>query len=263
MSGRLDGKVAIVTGGNQGIGQATVHRFAEEGARVAILARREDEGRAVEAAVRDQGGDATFIPCDVTDRQQIAAAAAVAATVDAYGGLDILFNNAGGAFPGEFPRESDVVWHQTIDVNLTGTFRMTKACWNHLSTAAAGSIINMSSFSAHGGISAAFRDMVVGLPPAAYASAKGGVESFTRYVAGAGAPHGVRANCVAPGEISTPATEPGGQRLFQEYFETIQLTEGLGQPIDVANVVTFLASDEARFVNAQIIAIDGGASGKV
>ena len=83
MSGRLDGKVAIVTGGNQGIGQATVHRFAEEGARVAILARREDEGRAVEAAVRDQGGDATFIPCDVTDRQQIAAAAAVAATVAA------------------------------------------------------------------------------------------------------------------------------------------------------------------------------------
>ena len=76
---RLKDKVAIVTGGNQGIGQATVHRFAEEGARVAILARREDEGRAVEAAVRDQGGDATFIPCDVTDRQQIAAAAAVAA----------------------------------------------------------------------------------------------------------------------------------------------------------------------------------------
>jgi 3-oxoacyl-[acyl-carrier protein] reductase len=105
--------------------------------------------------------------------------------------------------------------------------------------------------------------MVVGLPPAAYAASKGGIEAFTRYLAGAGAPHGVRVNCVAPGEIITPATEPGGQRLFQQYFETIQLTEGPGQPIDVANVVTFLASDEARFVNAQTIAIDGGAAGKV
>jgi len=261
MTGRLDGKVAIVTGGNQGIGQATVHRFAEEGARVAILARREDEGRAVATAVRAEGGDATFFPCDVTDRAQIEAA--VTATVDTYGGIDILFNNAGGGFPGEFPRESDAVWHQTIDVNLTGTFRMTKACWNHLSESASGVIINMSSFSASGGISVAFRDMVVGLPPAAYAASKGGVESFTRYLAGAGATPGIRVNCVAPGEISSPATEPGGERLFQDYFETIQITPGQGQPIDVANVVTFLASEEARFVNAQIIAIDGGAAGKV
>ena len=109
MPGKLADQVAIVTGGNSGIGEATVHAFAREGAKVAILARRENEGHAVESAVRDSGGEAMFISCDVSDRQQVDAA--VQAVVDAYGRIDVLFNNAGGGGPGNFPNEEDDVWN--------------------------------------------------------------------------------------------------------------------------------------------------------
>ncbi len=262
MAGRLEGKVAIVTGGNSGIGEATVRLFAREGASVALMARREDEGRRVEAEVCAAGGEATFIRCDVMERDSIKQA--VAATIARYGRIDTLFNNAGGALPGEFPRESDEAWEGVLTLNLTSTFRMTKACWDHLVAAGGGTVVNMSSEAAVAGISTEMRAMYPGIPPAAYAAAKAGVEAFTRYAASQGAGPGIRVNCVRPGQILTPALAmPDGHSIFERPFAMAQLTPGPGTAEDVANAVLFLACDESRFVNGQIISIDGGAAHKV
>jgi NAD(P)-dependent dehydrogenase (short-subunit alcohol dehydrogenase family) len=263
MARRLAGKVAIVTGGNAGIGEAAVRLFAEEGARVAIMARREEEGRSVEGDVRKAGGDATFIRCDVTDLESVRAA--VNATIERYGALHVLFNNAGGAFPGEFPHESGEVWEHTIRLNLTSTFWMTRACWDHIVRSGGGAVVNMSSVAAVTGMSPAMRDLIPGVPPAAYAAAKAGVEAFTRYAAGPGGRVNIRVNCVRPGLIATAATAmPGGEGLiFDALFEQTQITPGPGDPMDIANAALFLACDESRFINGQVITIDGGAAQKL
>ncbi len=262
MAGRLEGKVAIVTGGNSGIGEATVKLFAAEGARVALMARREAEGQRVEAEVRASGGEATFIRCDVMERASIEDA--VAAAVERYGRIDTLFNNAGGGFPGEFPRESDEAWEATINLNLTGTFRMTRACWKHLVASGGGTVVNMSSFAAVGATGQAARGILPYIPPAAYAAAKAGVEGFTRYTAGQGSAHNIRVNCVRPGQIqSVQANVAEGEHFAEKYFGSVQLTPGPGYGSDVAAAVLFLACEESRFVNGQILTIDGGAAGKV
>ncbi|MFN0148780.1 MAG: SDR family NAD(P)-dependent oxidoreductase [Dehalococcoidia bacterium] len=262
MGQRLEGKVAIVTGGNSGIGAATARLFAAEGAKVVLMARREAEGHAVEASIREAGGEARFIRCDVTDRASIEAA--VKETVDAYGAIHVLFNNAGGALPGEFPRESDDTFVAVLHLNLTSTYRMTRACWNHLLAAGGGTIVNMSSFAAVGGTSAEARGMLPFVPPSAYAAAKAGIEAFTRYTAGVGGAHGIRVNCVRPGQVLSPAANIDAEHHFAErYFAGIQLTPGAGTPEDTANAVLFLACDESRFINGQVLNIDGGAAGKV
>ena len=120
MGNRLDDKVAIVTGGNSGIGEATAHLFAREGAKVAIMARRQEEGLKVQDAITGGGGEATFIACDVGDGDSVEAAVAEAAKT--YGAIHILFNNAGGGGGGKFPTESNEEWSRVINVNLTGTF---------------------------------------------------------------------------------------------------------------------------------------------
>ena len=201
MTDRLKGKVAIITGGTAGIGRAAVERFCEEGAQVAFMARREAEGRAVEAAVRAAGGDATFIPCDVTERASLETA--VQAAIDAYGRLDILVNNAGGGLPGEFPRESLQVWEDVLRLNLTAPFLMTRICWDHLVQSGNGVVLNVSSSAAVCAHTAETRKWMEFVSPASYHAAKAGLEAFTRYVAGAGSEHNVRANVVRPGLIAT------------------------------------------------------------
>jgi len=264
MGNGLTGKVAIVTGGNSGIGAATVRRLAQEGARVGILARREAEGLAVEQVVRDAGGEAAFFGCDVLHRDAIEAA--VAGVVSRYGGVNILFNNAGGGLPDPFPEPGgDAAFEKSLRLNLTSGYIMTQVVWQHLVAAGGGTIVNMGSTAAVAAVTPAMRQLVLGVPAPAYFAAKAGMEALTRYFASVGAPHGIRVNAIRPGQIITPFSTrfSPGKHALEGMFEQTQLTPGPGQAEDVANLVYFLASDESRFINAQVIDIDGGAVVKV
>jgi 3-oxoacyl-[acyl-carrier protein] reductase len=262
MPGRLQSKVAIITGGNSGIGEATARLFTQEGARVAILARREAEGYAVQQAIRADGGDVTFLPCDVTNRAAVEAA--VAQTVSTYGGLHVLINNAGGGARDIFPDESDEVWERVLRVNLTACFLTCRAAWAHLIKAGSGAIVNVSSLAAVSGVSDAVLERMPMLPSASYIAAKAGLEGFTRYLASLGGRHNIRVNCVRPGQVLTRRlTTAAGEHVFARHFEMWQLIKGPGYAEDVANAMLFLASDEARFITAEIINVDGGAAAKL
>ena len=267
MAGRLQDKVAIVTGGNSGIGETTGKTFAREGARVVLMARRSEEGNAVAEAIRAEGGDASFIACDVRNKDSIVEA--VQSAIDQYSRIDILFNNAGGGAGNNFPDEPDEEWRRVIDVNLTGTFLMSKEVWPHLVAAGGGAVVNMSSLAAQRGFSPAMR-AEFGATSSSYWAAKAGVDALTRYMAGIGGEHNIRVNCVRPGQILTPgatrgtSTDPdGGHHVFERMFNFAQITKGPGLPEDVANLVLFLVSDDARFVTAEIINIDGGVAAKI
>jgi NAD(P)-dependent dehydrogenase (short-subunit alcohol dehydrogenase family) len=262
MPGRLNGRVAIVTGGNSGIGEATARLFAREGARVAILARRENEGRAVEKAIRDEGGAAAFIACDVTQRTEVEAA--VSQTVSLYGALHILVNNAGGGAREMFPDESDETWERVLRVNLTAAFFMSRAAWPHFVKAGSAAIVSVSSLAAVSGASPAVLEKFPVLPSASYYAAKAGLEGFTRYAASVGAPHNIRANCVRPGQVLTKRlTTAANEHVFARHFEIWQLMQGPGYAEDVANAILFLASEESRFITGEIINVDGGAAAKL
>ncbi len=263
MPGKLEGQVAIITGGNSGIGEGTVHRFVDEGAKIAIVARREAEGRAVEQAVRDKGAEALFISCDVSDREAVDAT--VQTVVDTFGRIDILFNNAGGGAAGNFPDEDDEEWDRVLSVNLTGTFYMSRAVWPHMVTAGGGKIVNMSSVAAQRGFSKKMYDLVGRGPSASYYAAKAGVDAFTRYCAGMGGEHNIRVNCVRPGQILTARNTRvgGGRHPLHNMFDFIQILDERGYPEDVANAVLFLVSDEAKFITGEFINIDGGMPGKL
>ena len=262
MPSRLNGKVATITGGNSGIGEATARLFTQEGAKATIVARREAEGRTVEKALRNEGREATFIPCDVTSRAAVEAA--VSQTVSLYGALDILINNAGGGAREMFPDESDETWDRVLRINLTAAFLTSRAAWPHLIKSGRGAIVNVSSLAAVSGASPAVLERFPTLPSSSYYAAKAGLEGFTRYIASVGAPHNIRANCVRPGQALTKRlTTAAGEHVFARHFEIWQLIQGPGYAEDVANAMLFLASDESRFITAEIVNVDGGAAAKL
>ena len=267
MAKRLDRKVAIITGGNSGIGEGTAHLLAKEGARVILLARREEQGQAVASAIRDEGGEVTFISCDVGDEDSVESAIAEAAGT--YGAIHILFNNAGGGGRGHFPDEPTEEFSRVINVNLNGTFYVSRAAWPHIVAAGGGAVVNMSSLAAQRGASPKMHEMF-GSTSASYWAAKAGVDALTRYMAGVGGAHNIRVNGIRPGQIMTPGatrgtiTDPdGGHHAFEKLFDLMQIVEGPGYPVDVANLVLFLVSDESRFITSEIINIDGGVAAKI
>ena len=267
MAERLAGKVAVVTGGNSGIGETTGQVFAREGAKVVLMARREEQGEAVAQGIRDAGGEATFIRCDVGDDESVVQAVAQAAEV--YGGINVLFNNAGGGGGSQFPNEPNAEWHRVVNTNLTGTFYVSRAVWPHLVAAGGGAVVNMSSLAAQRGFSSRMQDEY-GTTSASYYAAKAGVDALTRYMAGTGGRHNIRVNCVRPGQILTPGATrgtskdaDGGHHVFERMFDFAQIVQGPGYPEDVANLVLFLSCDESRFVNGEIINVDGGVAAKI
>jgi 3-oxoacyl-[acyl-carrier protein] reductase len=262
MPGRLHGKVALITGGNSGIGEATARRFTQEGAKVAILGRREAEGCAVEKAIRASGGEIIFFPCDVTDRAAVEGA--VAKTISLFGALHVLINNAGGGAREMFPDESDETWERVLRVNLTACFFTCRAAWPHLIKTGNAAVVNVSSLSAVSGVSSAVLEKFPTLPSASYTVAKAGLEGFTRYTASLGGRLNIRVNCVRPGQILTKRlTTAANEHVFARHFEIWQLLDRPGYAEDVANAMLFLASDEARFITGEIINVDGGAAAKL
>jgi NAD(P)-dependent dehydrogenase (short-subunit alcohol dehydrogenase family) len=256
--GRLEGKVAFLTGGGAGIAKATAAAYVREGAKVALA---EIDREAGERAQREIGEAALFIHTDVTDDASVARA--IAETVERFGRLDVLFNCAGGSLQEDVPvHEMKLdIWHRTIALNLLHPFLCCRHGIPHLIKAGGGSIIN---FASHLGM--------IGSEKPAYAAAKGGIVSFTKTLAAQYADHGIRANAIAPAIVRTersikrweskdamPAASP--TRSMRERMAKAQLYPfSTGEPEHIAAIGVFLASDESRMVNGTTIAADGGRS---
>ncbi len=262
--GRLAGKAALVTGGNAGIGAAIAHRFAEEGAKVAILARREEQGDAVVNALAAGGAQAEFIRCDVSD--STAVADAVDRAIAWAGRIHVVVNNAGGVtYFKPFPEDDDDDWQGTIALNLHAPFYVCRRMWPHLRDSGGGSIVNISSLSAFAGVGSSQREIMGAQPPVAYSAAKAGLEGLSVYLAGLGGEHAIRVNCIRPGRILTDEFREmlGEDGIFWPFYRQIQMLKQHGSVGDIAHAAVYLASDESAFVTAEVLDVNGGAVGKV
>lgn len=259
--GKLDGKVAFLTGGGAGIAKATALAYVREGAKVALAEINAELGRNAERDIRAAGGDALFVETDVTQDAQVKRA--IDATVARFGRLDVLFNCAGGSLQEDVPvHEMDLeVWQRTIALNLLHPFLVCRHGIPYLLKAGGGAIIN---FASHLGM--------VGSQKPAYAAAKGGIVAFTKTLAAQYAAHGIRANAIAPGIVRTERSinrwenkdwllaekpSPAAQArraLIAEYPFSI------GEPQHIASIAVFLASEDSRMLTGTTIAADGGRS---
>lgn len=251
---RLAGKVAFITGGGGGIGRATAERFAEEGAKVVIAEidqpRGETAAQSARARAGNSGGDAHFIHCDIRERARVEAA--FAETVECFGGLHILHNNAGGSTPqdGRVTDVSEDEFWRVITLDLYGTFLCSKLGIPHMIKSGGGSIINMSSIVALRALPG--RDC--------YTAAKGAIAAMTRSMAVEYAPHRIRVNAIAPGVVLTERVRKlmEGSKDIEKLATTHLL--GLGLPGHMAEMAVYLASDESAITTGQILSVDSGAS---
>jgi NAD(P)-dependent dehydrogenase (short-subunit alcohol dehydrogenase family) len=255
--GRLDGRVAVVTGGAGGIGSATVRALARHGARLAVVDIDDAASALVAEEVRATGADAVAVPTDLSDEEAVAAM--VETVVGRFGRLDILHNNAALTESAFLSQDSDVtglsvdVWNRTLAVNLTSQMLTCRHAVPHMIRSGGGSIVNMSSGASLKGDQTR----------TAYGVSKAGVNALTMYVAAAHGKDGVRVNTIVPGLIVTDAVRAHLSPDVLEHLGRTTLTPYLGQPDDVADLVVFLASDESRYITGQMIAIDGGMSAHV
>jgi dihydroanticapsin dehydrogenase len=246
--GRLDGKACVVTGAGSGIGRATAQKLAVEGGRVVCVDIDPD---AVEATASDIGAAAVAVAADVS--QRAACDAFVQRCVDEFGAVDVLVNNAGVNLPGVFHEVPDETIDRTIDVNVKAQIYACQAAIPHMLDKGAGSIVNISSVNG-----------VVAEPYLAiYATSKGAVVMLSRGIALDYAKQGIRCNAVLPGWVDTPINYAHADMLggLQQVYDTIDSFQPIGrpgEPIEIANVIAFLASDEASFVTGSVILADGG-----
>ena len=244
---RLHGKVALITGGGRGIGRAAALLFAREGAKVVIAEIARADGEATAAAIEDAGGEARFVATDVTVPEQVEAA--VKAAVGTFGGLHVLYNNAGGATPKDgkvTEMDLDEFW-RTIGVDLFGTFLGCRFAIPVMVEGGGGSIINTTSI----------RAMIGTAGADAYSSAKGGVRALTQALALQWAKQNIRVNAIAPGVILTERV----RALLREDDPIFQKSLlGASEPEDVTQMALYLASDESRRVTGAILPMDSGAS---
>jgi len=237
----LENKVAIVTGGSTGIGKATAAKYLEYGADVVIANRSADAGQKAAEEL-----DCDFTKCDVAEYEQLEAL--VEATVEKYGQLDVMVNNAGIGRVGTVEDMSLDDWHDVMRINLNGVMHGTRAAIPHLKESE-GSIINIASI----------YGLVAGPGATAYSTAKGGIVNFTRSVAVDYAKQNIRVNSICPGFVETPMTEPAfGEEEFYEYVHGQTPMGRVAQPEEIASLAMFLASDEASYLTGVNIPVDGG-----
>jgi len=246
--GRLSGKVAIVTGGGGGIGSAVARRLANEGAKVAVADLFEDLAKSTAESLGDAGFAIQF---DASDPSSIEAM--VEGTVERFGRLDILHNNAAMTDPEKHPQDTDAVtipieiWNEIMDINVRGYLLGCKYAIPHMVRGGGGAIVNTASNSGTAG----------DLARIAYGSSKGAIITMTKYIATQHGRQNIRCNSVAPGVVLTPALEatvPGLKEIIKRHI----LTPQFGTPDDIAALVAFLASDESRYITGENISISGG-----
>ena len=248
---RLEGKVALITGGARGMGAAEAKMFSREGAKVVICDVLEADGQQTEAEINETGGDAIFVKLDVT--QQSEWDAVISRTVEQFGKLDIIVNNAGVASNLSIEETTIEEWDRVMDINAKGVFLGTKAAIMQMkSQGTGGSVINISSISGNVG-----QDGVA----AAYNSSKGAVRIFSKSAAIQHAKDGIRVNTIHPGPIQTPMTQAGwenAERVGDFFVQQSTPMGRYGKPEEVANGALFLASDESSYVTGAELVIDGG-----
>jgi NAD(P)-dependent dehydrogenase (short-subunit alcohol dehydrogenase family) len=248
---RLQNKVALITGGTSGIGEAVASLFAREGAKVAITGRHVSRGHAVTAHILESGGQAIFVRTDV--RHAAECKRAVDATLDSFGRLDILFNNAGVFYPQTTLECSEEEWDLQIDINLKGTFLMSKYALEPMIAQGGGVIINNSSG----------WGLVGGDKAVAYCASKGGVVLLTKAMAIDHGRQGIRVNCICPGDVDTPMLPEDARRRGLEWKTYLAGCENrpmgrIGTPEEIARAVLFLASDDSSFMTGAALVVDGG-----
>ncbi|MBX9878473.1 MAG: SDR family oxidoreductase [Candidatus Obscuribacterales bacterium] len=254
---RFTGRAALVTGGGSGIGKATAIAFAKDGASVCVVDIDAVSAEKTVSEIKTAGGKAIAVAGDIA--LPSTATNAVSGCVKTFGGVDFLFNNAGVEFISPLMETSESDWDRVMDVNMKGTYLITKACLEVMVPKKFGVITNNAS-------DAGLRGIKVN---AAYSSSKAGIIHMTRSLSLDYASQGIRTNCICPGCIRTPLCERfnaevgarkgiSGEQALQEFVEANIPMQRVGTPEEVASVVTFLCSDDARYINGAIIPIDGG-----
>jgi 3-oxoacyl-[acyl-carrier protein] reductase len=247
----VEGRVALVTGGAQGIGAAVARQLAAAGARVAVLDVQRDAAAEMAAQLVDAGGSALGLGGDVSRREDVQAA--VDSVVDRFGALHILVNNAGVIRDNLLFKMSDDDWTMVMDVHLRGAFLASQIAQKHMVEARYGRIVSMSSTSALGNRG-----------QANYSTAKAGLQGLTKTLAIELGPFGVTANAVAPGFIETAMTRATAARIGTTFEQMREATAAAvpvrrgGVPEDVANAVTFFCAEESGYITGQVLYVDGG-----
>lgn len=249
MDKKLEGKVALVTGGTSGIGAACVKMFAQHGAHVVFCGRNEQAGKDLVADIKEAckgAGDATFVKCDVSQEKDVIAL--LDAVEQRFGTLDILMNNAGVMLPSmEVERMPVEDWKKTFDINILGMFLVTRFAKPML-LKSRGVILNNGSI-------AGLQHYAVGRSYA-YSASKAAVIQFSHQMAKNYGEEGIRVNCICPGIIETPILHGRDPKIYEDRIPLGRV----GQPEDVAKVALFLVSDDAAYLTGTVIPVDGGAS---
>jgi gluconate 5-dehydrogenase len=247
---RMEGRVALITGGHGELANAMACTLAELGCDVVLAARKQDKCEEIAARLRTEfGRRASGLRCDVSNEADVART--VAETMESYGRLDVLINNAGASrwgLPHEIPLKG---WQKVMDVNLTGSFLCCREAARHMIAQGGGSIINISSVGAFLSYRPEFGQVVP------YTTSKAAIVHLTRDLAAQWAAHGVRVNAIAPGSIETGMTETLEESYQKKLIDSIPLGR-FGQPVELAGVVAILASGAGSFITGQTYIVDGG-----